>query len=161
MTIIWKTEEIGNPVKDRLDELCEGGWSYNRFPQGEIKDCYKVTDIYKVFHLGTYAGAKTAVFGQARIKELPYKVRETLGLQQANPNGVWTCHYFLKVEGGQQQTGKTNIVAVFPNNYTKEDYVTVVEIGCEHDYQGKAVGRCAYDYTCKKCGFSYFIDSGD
>jgi hypothetical protein len=161
MTIIWKTEEIGNPVKDRLDELCEGGWSFNRFPQGEIVRISKETDIYRVFHLGSNAGHEHSKVGQARISELPYKVREALGLVNANPNSVWTVHYSLALSGGQEQKGKTNIVAVFPNNYTKEDYVTVVEIGCDHDYQGKAVARCAYDYTCKKCGFSYFIDSGD
>lgn len=32
---------------------------------------------------------------------------------------------------------------------------------CEHDYESKDVGRCLSESTCKHCGDTYRIDSGD
>ncbi len=32
---------------------------------------------------------------------------------------------------------------------------------CTHSYVGENVGRCLTKYTCKHCGDSYKIDSGD
>lgn len=32
---------------------------------------------------------------------------------------------------------------------------------CTHNYTSKTVGRCLTEYTCKHCGDSYQIDSGD
>lgn len=32
---------------------------------------------------------------------------------------------------------------------------------CKHEYQSKTVGRSLTRYTCKQCGDSYEIDSGD
>lgn len=32
---------------------------------------------------------------------------------------------------------------------------------CTHDVNGKKVGNCLYEYSCKYCGFTYQIDSGD
>lgn len=32
---------------------------------------------------------------------------------------------------------------------------------CVHEYDYKLLGRCYHGYTCKHCGYSYEIDSGD
>ncbi len=32
---------------------------------------------------------------------------------------------------------------------------------CKHEYTSKTVGRCLTEYTCKHCGSSHQIDSGD
>ena len=32
---------------------------------------------------------------------------------------------------------------------------------CVHEYTGRSLGRCYTGYTCKHCGYSYEIDSGD
>lgn len=32
---------------------------------------------------------------------------------------------------------------------------------CLHEYTSRTVGRCLTEYTCKHCGSSYQIDSGD
>lgn len=32
---------------------------------------------------------------------------------------------------------------------------------CVHEYVGREAGRCYYHYTCKHCGDTYSIDSGD
>ena len=32
---------------------------------------------------------------------------------------------------------------------------------CVHEYTGRQAGRCYYVYTCKHCGDSYGMDSGD
>ena len=32
---------------------------------------------------------------------------------------------------------------------------------CTHEYVSRNAGRCLTDYTCKHCGHSYQIDSGD
>ncbi len=32
---------------------------------------------------------------------------------------------------------------------------------CRHEYTSRTVGRCLTEYTCKHCGSSYQIDSGD
>ncbi len=32
---------------------------------------------------------------------------------------------------------------------------------CKHEYASATVGRCLTRYTCKHCGSSYEIDSGD
>ena len=32
---------------------------------------------------------------------------------------------------------------------------------CTHEYTSKTIGRCLTNYTCKHCGLSYDIDSGD
>jgi hypothetical protein len=32
---------------------------------------------------------------------------------------------------------------------------------CVHEYDGKNVGRCLTEYTCKFCGDRHQIDSGD
>ena len=32
---------------------------------------------------------------------------------------------------------------------------------CKHEYTSATVGRCLTRYTCKHCGSSYEIDSGD
>lgn len=33
--------------------------------------------------------------------------------------------------------------------------------GCEHEYAQETLGRCYNKYTCKKCGYSYEVDSSD
>ena len=32
---------------------------------------------------------------------------------------------------------------------------------CTHEYTSATVGRCLTEYTCRHCGHSYQIDSGD
>ena len=32
---------------------------------------------------------------------------------------------------------------------------------CTHEYTTRNLGRCYNQYTCKHCGYSYSIDSGD
>jgi len=32
---------------------------------------------------------------------------------------------------------------------------------CKHEYTSQSRGRCYTVYTCKHCGYSYDIDSGD
>ncbi|QGH72973.1 MAG: zinc ribbon domain protein [Siphoviridae sp. ctdEk19] len=32
---------------------------------------------------------------------------------------------------------------------------------CLHSFEGKIAGRCYVVYTCRSCGYSYDIDSGD
>lgn len=32
---------------------------------------------------------------------------------------------------------------------------------CEHEYAQETLGRCYNKYTCKKCGYSYEVDSSD
>lgn len=32
---------------------------------------------------------------------------------------------------------------------------------CKHEYSVREAGRCYRIYTCKHCGYSYDIDSGD
>ena len=32
---------------------------------------------------------------------------------------------------------------------------------CVHEYEYKLLGNCWHGYTCKHCGYSYTIDSGD
>lgn len=54
--------------------------------------------------------------------------------------------------GGQTMYGRSL-------GYTKIDPAT--GLGCEHEYTGRNAGRCYTIYTCKKCGSSYDIDSGD
>ena len=34
-------------------------------------------------------------------------------------------------------------------------------LGCRHEYVHKLAGNCYHQYTCKRCGHRYFIDSGD
>ena len=150
-----------SPVLDKLDEMCENGWRFNSFPQGKVVRVSIETDLFRVFNLGLQSGVQYSVFGQARISEMPHKVKDALGLLDANPNSVWTVYYFLDHGEGQWSKGSRNIIAVFPHSYKKESFVTVVEIGCEHDYTARTVGRCAYRFTCNKCGFEKFVDSSD
>lgn len=32
---------------------------------------------------------------------------------------------------------------------------------CKHKVERKEIGRCLNEYTCKECGYSYKVDSGD
>lgn len=32
---------------------------------------------------------------------------------------------------------------------------------CKHSYDGQNIGRCLFQYTCKHCGDSFQVDSGD
>lgn len=32
---------------------------------------------------------------------------------------------------------------------------------CRHEYTSRTIGRCLTEYTCRHCGHSYEIDSGD
>jgi hypothetical protein len=32
-------------------------------------------------------------------------------------------------------------------------------VACEHDFVEKNIGNCLHRYTCKKCGYSYDVDS--
>jgi len=34
-------------------------------------------------------------------------------------------------------------------------------IGCNHEYSSVNTGRCLHQLTCKKCGYSYEVDSSD
>lgn len=34
-------------------------------------------------------------------------------------------------------------------------------VPCTHSYTGRTVGRCLTEYTCRDCGDTYQIDSGD
>lgn len=33
--------------------------------------------------------------------------------------------------------------------------------GCLHEYHGQTTSNCYHEYTCKKCGDHFAIDSGD
>lgn len=35
------------------------------------------------------------------------------------------------------------------------------ECACDHKYTSKRLGRCLYEYTCTKCGWTGVIDSSD
>ena len=53
--------------------------------------------------------------------------------------------------GGQTMWGKpTGQVPLRPNGEP-----------CKHEYNYTKLGRCYHGYTCKHCGYSYDIDSGD
>ena len=53
--------------------------------------------------------------------------------------------------GGQTMYGKpTGKVALRPDGTP-----------CKHEYTSATVGRCLTRYTCKHCGSSHEIDSGD
>lgn len=53
--------------------------------------------------------------------------------------------------GGQSMYGKpTGKVTLRPDGTP-----------CRHDYTSRTVGRCLTEYTCRHCGHSYQIDSGD
>lgn len=54
--------------------------------------------------------------------------------------------------GGQTMSGLST-------GYTRIDPST--GLGCNHEYVGRNAGRCYTVYTCKKCGSSFDIDSGD
>ena len=150
-----------NPVMEKLNEICENGWKFNSFPQGTVVRISIETDPFRIFNLGLLSGVQDSVFGQARVSEMPHKVKEALGLLDGHPNSVWTVYYFLDHGDGQWSKGSRNVIAVFPNSYKSEKFVTVVEIGCEHDFIARTVGRCAYTFTCKKCNFEKFVDSSD
>jgi len=160
MTIATTRE---NPVLARLDEMCENGvYEFNDFPQGEVDIIRTETDPFRIFHQGLLSGAKQSVFGQARVKQMPLKVRKALGLENANEHSVWTVYFYLDQGDGQGHKGQQNLIAVFPHSYKSGiNAVTVVSIGCKHDYQSRTVGRCAYTFTCSKCGFEMFRDSSD
>src|SRR6478735_3420984 len=54
--------------------------------------------------------------------------------------------------GGQTMSGKAL-------GYSKIDPATGK--GCHHNVTGRNAGRCYTIYTCKKCNYSFDIDSGD
>lgn len=53
--------------------------------------------------------------------------------------------------GGQTMWGKAT-----GKSYLREDGTA-----CKHEYTVRQAGRCYNIYTCKHCGYSYDIDSGD
>ena len=53
--------------------------------------------------------------------------------------------------GGQYQWGRA----------TGEVNLNRDGLPCTHEYQGQNVGRCLTEYTCRHCGESHKIDSGD
>jgi hypothetical protein len=46
-------------------------------------------------------------------------------------------------------------------NPTGKSYLRDDGTPCKHEYFSTNLGRCYNQYTCKHCGYSYSIDSGD
>jgi hypothetical protein len=44
---------------------------------------------------------------------------------------------------------------------TKDALTILTRETCRHDYAARTIGRCLTEYTCKLCGKSKVIDSGD
>lgn len=57
--------------------------------------------------------------------------------------------------GGQYQGGVTETSRGMVN------FHTISGLPCSHDYTLKNIGRCYNQYTCKNCGDTHTIDSGD
>lgn len=53
--------------------------------------------------------------------------------------------------GGQTMFGRAT-----GKSYLREDGTP-----CKHEYTSRVAGRCYTIYTCRHCGYSYDIDSGD
>ena len=87
--------------------------------------------------------------GRVKLSEGDAWMRAWKDLSYYDPEtDTKTCHNC----GGQTMGGKAI-------GYTKLDKGTGK--GCHHEYVGRNAGRCYTIYTCKKCGSSYDIDSGD
>ena len=155
-------ETVSVTTNDRLQEMCGGYGKYdwNSFPPGDVAQIDRINTPQGMFHWGVKAGM--GIMGQPRVKEIPYLIRQALGLQDANPMTVWTCYFVVSDGTGQGTRGKPNMKAIFPYAY-KVDHtdLIVAEIGCNHEFTGRRIGRCATDWTCTKCGFGQTEDSGD
>lgn len=52
-------------------------------------------------------------------------------------------------------------VLVIPQFGCGNSLAVTADFGCAHEMERFALGRCYNRYTCKKCGYSYEVDSGD
>lgn len=65
---------------------------------------------------------------------------------------VWSFVY--RAEGRMR-------VLVIPQFGCGNSLAVTADFGCSHEMERFGLGRCYNRYTCKKCGYSYEVDSGD
>jgi len=148
-----------NMTQKRLDEFFDTEWGWNDFPQAEVVRIWTEDDIFRVFHLGERIAK--GVQGQARLSALPQEILEEINAKDKNLQSVVGVHFILDNGAGMGVQGTPNILAVFPLTWRKDRKIVVAEIGCKHKFKHTAVGRCAHETKCEKCGFEYFVDSSD
>ena len=91
---------------------------------------------------------------------IPLDARKALG-QESYPRNINVTLMHPPL-GGQSGGGNYNLLLLCEPYWYGDDpvYVTV-EVGCQHDWETRNLGRCYNETKCKKCGAWYRVDSSD
>ena len=143
------------------------------FPASKVIGMHIVTSVAEAFALGAkVATAKTTnLLGHVYDpKQFPDEVREAL---ETHGRGVRLRVIDHDIYANGSVSGQGNIALVAEPlacarwngvNKKMEPYerpLVVIVLGCKHEFEGATVSRCYHRNQCKRCQYTYFVDSSD
>jgi hypothetical protein len=90
---------------------------------------------------------------------IPLEVREAIG--QSHLGSVKATLY-TPAHSGQEGGDNFNVIILCEPYWYGDDHKFVeIEVGCEHKWTSRNLGRCYNEYKCSVCGAWSRVDSGD
>jgi len=119
------------------------------------------------YHLGELTYGSPVEVLSVKFSELPAEVRQLITERDGAKHNAqrFTLAFYNTPCPGQTSTGTPNWTFYIAPSYStprqNRDTFIIGRAGCQHDMESTNLGRCYNRYTCKKCGYSYSVDSGD
>lgn len=119
----------------------------------------------KIMGLARAAGETAMPVFTEKMVDLPLPIQELLRDAAGKPDGKWT-HVFIGLmrppHGGQEGGGNKNLMAIImPTDNAYTGGIVTVEVGCDHRFSARNLGRCYNEYRCTECDYYYRVDSSD
>lgn len=97
-----------------------------------------------------------------RLSDLPSIIAEHLTALGAEKTTTVVVRLMRPFHGGQEGGGNSNLLAVISTRAANVGGgVVVAEVGCDHKFAGRNLGRCYNEYRCTECDYYYRVDSSD